>query len=335
MPGIEESPSKAPTEGHQEDQPRVFFPIGHVALTPTIRIAPASSFDPNVATYTQTDYMQPQPLHPTIHQLPFMQSHSVYLTTNQVAAYMQPQYQYSSPHIYPQTSPMTPDPSNQNALIPYRPNSELDYGPSPRCRRCICLRLLKSFFMCFFREDNLVKKHLAISNSNDSLLVARSSVHYIQFVYKGQVLLPRCYPYTAWTLDPKPRRLTGTSCSYEEMEEYVRTANKLHEKQRKKINALHTVIFVIRILLSIVLAIGGIISGILEMRVPCGILLFFVGVVLFVGSEIQACIIHSQAKKLWKSLAEHIDQTKTPLLEKGVNVRPGYYGAYLIFLPDQ
>mmetsp|Transcript_10716 Transcript_10716/g.20859 ORF Transcript_10716/g.20859 Transcript_10716/m.20859 type:complete len:246 (-) Transcript_10716:26-763(-) len=245
-----------------------------------------------------------------------MQSHPVYPTTSQ-AAYMQPQYQYSSPHIYPQTSPMTPDPSNQNAVIPYRPNSELDYGPSPRCRRCICLRLLKSFFMCFFREDNLVKKHHAISNSNDSLLVARSSVHYIQFV------------------STNPRRLTGTSCRYEEMEEYVRTAKEVHEKQRKKINALHTVIFVIRILLSIVLAIGGIISGILEMRVPCGILLFFVGVVLFVGSEIQACIIHSQAKKLWKSLAEHIDQTKTPLLEKGVNVRPGYYGAYLIFLPDQ
>mmetsp|Transcript_24106 Transcript_24106/g.42799 ORF Transcript_24106/g.42799 Transcript_24106/m.42799 type:complete len:170 (+) Transcript_24106:366-875(+) len=164
-------------------------------------------------------------------------------------------------------------------------------------------------------------------------MVARSEVHYFQILYKKRQYSsdPFCYPYTPWTLDNYSKSFYRSSCSYEEIQEYVLKANQAHEKARKNLIALHWITFVVKLILTVGLLIAAVVAGIFGMSIACPVLFCAFVFLLFAGKDIQAAIVRCQARPFTDSLAEYIQRTKGPLSEQGVNVRPGYYGAFIIF----
>mmetsp|Transcript_24105 Transcript_24105/g.42797 ORF Transcript_24105/g.42797 Transcript_24105/m.42797 type:complete len:185 (+) Transcript_24105:366-920(+) len=164
-------------------------------------------------------------------------------------------------------------------------------------------------------------------------MVARSEVHYFQILYKKRQYSsdPFCYPYTPWTLDNYSKSFYRSSCSYEEIQEYVLKANQAHEKARKNLIALHRIIFVVNLILLVGSLTAGIVTGIYGMSIACPFLFVAFGFVLTTGKAIQRDIVSCKARSFRDSLAEYIQRTKGPLSEQGVNVRPGYYGAFIIF----
>mmetsp|Transcript_24107 Transcript_24107/g.42801 ORF Transcript_24107/g.42801 Transcript_24107/m.42801 type:complete len:210 (+) Transcript_24107:231-860(+) len=185
----------------------------------------------------------------------------------------------------------------------------------------------KAPLVCFFAEDKFVTQHLVFPEDSYRRLVARSEVHYFQRLSKKRYYDPICYPYTPWTLDS----CFHWSCSYEEIQEYVLKANQVHEKARKNLIVLHRIIFVVNLILLVGSLTAGIVTGIYGMSIACPFLFVAFGFVLTTGKAIQRDIVSCKARSFRDSLAEYIQRTKGPLSEQGVNVRPGYYGAFIIF----
>mmetsp|Transcript_4251 Transcript_4251/g.8469 ORF Transcript_4251/g.8469 Transcript_4251/m.8469 type:complete len:170 (+) Transcript_4251:97-606(+) len=167
------------------------------------------------------------------------------------------------------------------------------------------------------------------------MLVARAEIHYLQMNSKRFILLPICYPYTPWKLDANPRSLLSSPCTYEAMEKYIEDLNQALGRMRANIKVLYVSVYVTRTLVTVGLLIAGIVMATTK-AFYIGIALLIVGTtMLFIGRSIQYCCIAQKSNTFRTVLAQFIARTRKSLLEQGVLVRPGYYGAYITFEPIQ